>query len=634
MAQQSRSSQPTIRQALQRTPGLNPGIRASGLYSYTEARPSYIDRDRTVGANMEILARSLSRLDNSLVPALERINDRNIERAITRGAELYAQNDDLEKNRKNWKDFVEKNPQSSPYNPWLQMGYEQARLKSLAVDEAKAMEDAFVQSGMVNETDQKKVKEWLDNFAIQFRRDNFLDTYEDKLTLAENFSANEFKTKAGMLARHSQYVARQNEGRAMQQFSELAAKQIDVTFDPSLGGRMFGVNAADAQQLADIIMFNGQTALAHGVLNTNAAEMYTRMVFDAYERLDRNPAALKALDLVKTPDGVTLSSLPGVAEKVNTLQRQRLEQARADQRHYWAVEERQKKLAMEHWAGQGVMEWGSKPPTKENMDAAGVPVWYQPTFARAVNSFNKSMQEGQRLAPASQTALTTMHILASTGQLTHEDVIAYGTIYGADKAQELYDTNKKAQDEENNALTSFLKDIGGAAFGMFSRTKDKGFDLKPLAFGYDPDLSEEQKIGLRANELAISLTQRKVEEYRASHKGAMPDKAWYVVQRSHILGEVSDTIAREQKARSAASAVAVPAGNPAASSGAQTPPTNTAVAPPTKAYTMLHSFATSNGINTATLPARNASPDEVARWIQQNHPEQVRAFNAFCTANP
>ena len=46
MAQQSRSSQPTIRQDLQRSPALNPGIRASGLYSYTEARPSYIDRDR------------------------------------------------------------------------------------------------------------------------------------------------------------------------------------------------------------------------------------------------------------------------------------------------------------------------------------------------------------------------------------------------------------------------------------------------------------------------------------------------------------------------------------------------------------------------------------------------------------
>lgn len=634
MAQQSRSSQPTIRQDLQRSPALNPGIRASGLYSYTEARPSYIDRDRTVGANMEILARSLSRLDSSLVPALERINDRNIERAVTQGAELYAQNADLDKNKKNWKDFVEKNPQDSPYNPWLQIGYEQARLKALAVDEAKAMEDAFVQSGMVNETDQKKVKAWMDDFTIQFRKDNFLDTYEDKLTLAENFSANEFKTKAGMMAKHSQYVARQNESRAMQQFSELAAKQIDAVFDPSLGGSVFGTGEADAQRVADIIMTNGQTALANGVLDANAAEMYTKMVFDAYERLDKNPVALKALDLVKTPGGVALSSLPGVAEKVNALQRQRLEQARSDQRHYWAMEDRQKKLTTEQWMGQGIMTWGDTPPTKANMDAAGVPVWLQPAFAQSVNSFNKSMQEGQRLAPASQTGLTTMHILASTGQLTNEDIIAFGTIYGTDKAQELYDTNKKALDEESSTLTSFLKEIGGAAFGMFSRTKDKGFDLKPFAFGYDPDLSEEQKIGLRANALAVSITQQKVEEYRASHKGAMPDKTWYVVQRSQILGEVSDTIAREQKVRSPAAAVVVPDGKPAASSGAQTPPANTAITPATKAYTMLHSFATSNGINTATLPARNASPDEVARWIQQNHPEQVQAFNAFCTVTP
>lgn len=632
MAQQSRSSQPTIRQDLQRSPALNPGIRASGLYSYTEARPSYIDRDRTVGANMEILARSLSRLDSSLVPALERINDRNIERAVTQGAELYAQNTDLDKNRKNWKDFVEENPQDSPYNPWLQIGYEQARLKALAVDEAKAMEDAFVQSGMVNETDQKKVKAWMDDFAIQFRKDNFLDTYEDKLTLAENFSANEFKTKAGMMAKHSQYVARQNESRTMQQFSELTAKQIEAAFDPSLGGSVFGAGEADAQRIADIIVANGQTALANGVLDANAAEMYTRMVFDAYERLDKNPVALKALDLVKTPGGVALSSLPGVAEKVNALQRQRIEQARADQRHYWAMEERQKKLTTEQWMGQGVMAWGDTPPTKANMDAAGVPVWLQPSFAQSVNSFNKSMLEGQRLAPVSQAGLTSVHILASTGQLTQDDVLALGTIYGADKAKEWYDINKAAQDETNKDYTGFLKELSSASFSMFSRTKDDGLGFKGVSFGYDPELTEEQKIGLQATELAIAIAAQKVEEYKAAHKGAMPDKTWYTTQRPKVLSEVSDAVAREQSSKQAG--VTVPGADKKAGPPAPTAPQpNTAAPKPTKAYTMLRQFASGNGINTATLPPPTSSPAEVAGWMQQNHPEQVQAYNAFCTSN-
>lgn len=632
MAQQSRSSQPTIRQDLQRSPALNPGIRASGLYSYTEARPSYIDRDRTVGANMEILARSLSRLDSSLVPALERINDRNIERAVTQGAELYAQNTDLDKNRKNWKDFVEENPQDSPYNPWLQIGYEQARLKALAVDEAKAMEDAFVQSGMVNETDQKKVKAWMDDFAIQFRKDNFLDTYEDKLTLAENFSANEFKTKAGMMAKHSQYVARQNESRTMQQFSELTAKQIEAAFDPSLGGSVFGAGETDAQRIADIIVANGQTALANGVLDANAAEMYTRMVFDAYERLDKNPVALKALDLVKTPGGVALSSLPGVAEKVNALQRQRIEQARADQRHYWAMEERQKKLTTEQWMGQGVMAWGDTPPTKANMDAAGVPVWLQPAFAQSVNSFNKSMLEGQRLAPVSQAGLTSVHILASTGQLTQDDVLALGTIYGADKAKEWYDINKAAQDETNKDYTGFLKEVSDDAESMFSRKKGDVLDLSSIGFGYNKELYEEQMVGLRAKELAISIAAQKVEEYKASHNGAMPDKLWYTMNKHKALSETGSIIAKEQEGKQAG--VTVPGADKKAGPPAPTAPQpNTAAPKPTKAYTMLRQFASGNGINTATLPPPTSSPAEVAGWMQQNHPEQVQAYNAFCTSN-
>lgn len=632
MAQQSRSSQPTIRQDLQRSPALNPGIRASGLYSYTEARPSYIDRDRTVGAGMEILARSLSRLDSSLVPALERINDRNIERAVTQGAELYAQNTDLDKNRKNWKDFVEENPQDSPYNPYLQIGYEQARLKALAVDQAKAMEDAFVQSGMVNETDQKKVKAWMDDFAIQFRKDNHLDTYEDKLTLAENFSANEFKTKAGMMAKHSQYVARQNESRTMQQFSELTAKQIEAMFDPSLGGSVFGAGEADAQRIADIIMTNGQTALANGVLDANAAEMYTRMVFDAYERLDKNPVALKALDLVKTPGGVALSSLPGVAEKVNALQRQRIEQARADQRHYWAMEERQKKLTTEQWMGQGVMAWGDKPPTKANMDAAGVPVWLQPAFAQSVNSFNKSMMEGQRLAPASQAGLTAVHILSSTGQLTQDEVLALSTIYGADKAKEWYDTNKAAQDETNKDYTSFLKEVSDDAESMFSRKKGDVLDLSSIGFGYNKELYEEQMVGLRAKELAISIAAQKVEEYKASHNGAMPDKLWYTMNKHKALSETGSIIAKEQEGKQAG--VTVPGADKKASPPAPTAPQpNTAAPKPTKAYTMLRQFASNNGINTATLPPPTSSPAEVAGWMQKNHPEQVQAYNAFCTSN-
>ena len=52
-----------------------------------------------------------------------------------------------------------------------------------------------------------------------------------------------------------------------------------------------------------------------------------------------------------------------------------------------------------------------------------------------------------------------------------------------------------------------------------------------------------------------------------------------------------------------------------------------------QAYTMLLQFAANNGINTATRPPPTSSPAEVAGWMQKNHPEQVQAYNAFCTSN-
>lgn len=624
MAQQSRSSQPTIRQDLQRSPALNPGIRASGLYSYTEARPSYIDRDRTVGAGMEILARSLSRLDSSLVPALERINDRNIERAVTQGAELYAQNTDLDKNRKNWKDFVEENPQDSPYNPWLQIGYEQARLKALAVDQAKAMEDAFVQSGMVNETDQKKVKAWMDDFTIQFRKDNHLDTYEDKLPLAENFSANEFKTKAGMMAKHSQYVARQNESRTMQQFSELTAKQIEQLFENKLIGHGSG-GGTHVQQIAAVVTANAQEALAHGVLDANAGEMMTKAVLDAYERLDRDPSVLKALDLIKTPDGVALSSLPGVQKKLNDLEDQRVAKARADWAFSWQQRDRAEKESRKYWLGQGVMGWGEVAPTKESMDQAKIPPHIQPEFLTAWTAMHNAQRKAVQAAPANQQALLAYSIRAAKGDLEDGEVFALAETLGAEEAQKLYEANTKAQEDADKGYASHLSDLYTEARRVLGMTKQEADDALIMA-ATGMEVTEKQQRYLYMCNYLAAISKNAEAEYQAKN-GDSGLQTWRMTTKMHVIDQALELTNKQFGTLQDKPQVQGEAEGKIdrALSAKQTAP------PAPSINTAIQSWAFH--ALPGTLVPQFSSLSEASAWVSQNAPEQMAGFNDFVMRN-
>lgn len=624
MAQQSRSSQPTIRQDLQRSPALNPGIRASGLYSYTEARPSYIDRDRTVGAGMMQLARSLAQVDRSLVPSLERIVDRNIERDLTLGGEEFAQNPDELKNQKNFKDYVEENPGKVNDNPWIQVGYERARLKALAIDEQKAMNDAFVQSGMVNETDQKKVADWVHQFTQDFRRQNHLDTYEDKLTLAENFSIDESRNREGLLARHSAILARQNESRAMQQFSELSAKQIEQLFENKLIGHGSG-GGTHVQQIAAVVTANAQEALAHGVLDANAGEMMTKAVLDAYERLDRDPSVLKALDLIKTPDGVALSSLPGVQKKLNDLEDQRVAKARADWAFSWQQRDRAEKESRKYWLGQGVMGWGEVAPTKESMDQAKIPPHIQPEFLTAWTAMHNARRKAVQAAPANQQALLAYSIRAAKGDLEDGEVFALAETLGAEEAQKLYEANTKAQEDTDKGYASHLSDLYTEARRVLGMTKQEADDALIMA-ATGMEVTEKQQRYLYMCNYLAAISKNAEAEYQAKN-GDSGLQTWRMTTKMHVIDQALELTNKQ---------FGTPQDKPQVQGEAE--------GKIDRALSAKQTAPPAPSINTAiqswafhalpgTLVPQFSSLSEASAWVSQNAPEQMAGFNDFVMRN-
>lgn len=616
-AKQSRSSQPTVMQGLRQAPGLNPSIRASGLYSYTEARPSYVDRDRTAGSGMMQLARSLSALDRSLVPSIERIVDRNIERLILEGQEMYAQNPDELKNRKNFKDFVEANPGKVNDNPWLRKGYERARLKSLAVDEQKAMNDAFIQSGMVNETDQKKVSEWAHQFTQDFRKQHYLDSYEDKLTLTENFSVNEFKNREGLLAKHSAILTRQNEERTMQQFSELAAKEIEQSF----GNRPIGHGPGGethVQRIADIITKNTQEALAHGVLNANAGKMMVQAIFDAYERTDRDPAVLKALDIIKTPDGVTLSRLPGVAKQLNALEDQRIAKARADEAYWWQQRQRRKKDEEDQLPA---IVYGLKDEqmTDEVMEKAGIPLRLRGEALGMHNALNVNRNKNFMTAKPNQEVLFAANVMAAEGKLGIEDASRLVEYVGHEEAFKLYGESEKTKKEADKTEAAWMKDIGTEVRRWMGMTEKEAEDAVVKAT-MNMGLNDKEKRYVYASNYAFAISRNTRAEYTTKY-GSSNIQTWQATNTVSVVKQAFDltnaqlgtpqqeVTVRDEKSKE--SKVATP------SRGPTNTPLNTAI----------QEWAVTN--LPGVLVPQFSTMWEAAAWVEQNAPENQEAFKAL-----
>lgn len=530
MAGQARSSQPTIANDLKDPKALQAAVQPRGAFEYVEARPGYVGRNHLAGSGIVRLSQSLAQLDHSLIPVLEGIMDRKIEKEVTEGAELFAQNPDMEKNRKNWKNFSEEHPEYAGYNPHLQRGYEMARLKALAIDQGTAMEDAFVQSGMVNERDPAKVSQWIQQFSQDFRKKNELDRYEDRITLAANYSALEFQNRSALLNKHTALLAQQQQELTAQQFMDLGLKRINGTADPAHGGPMIGDPKTDGITMPSIAAIVEQTmwdAGANGVLNAHLGKMGWQMLTAAYEQHGENLNILELSKVIKTPNGVALYNTPGVAEKINNLREAKINKARAAQQHAWAAERHQREMQKLEWTGQRVIDFAQTglPATPENMQKAGVPRWLQPEFAYATDKFNKAQTSAVLHAPANQRQLTALTMLADTGLLNEGDIYAQAEVLGRDEAVKLLKANQTAKNEETKAYAEEKKSLANSIFSMFARNKDKWSDItQGLAFGFSGELTKEQKQGIEAAQLGLAMYDAEIAKYTQNNPKATPEQ--------------------------------------------------------------------------------------------------------------
>lgn len=468
----AQSSQPTQFEGLARIQPPKTSVQPQSQYSYNETRAGYVERPH---GDYQAFARMIRGFGDEANKALNAFADRMIDEQVAKGRELYAENPDLDKNKRNWKDYAEEHPNdiSRFWSPFLQRGYEEARLKCLSMDEKKAMDEAFMQSGLVNETDPQKIADWQQQFTQQFRKDNMLDKYEDKLMLARNFSPLEFANRQELLQRHTQIVVAQREQRLVEMQTQLALSEADVAFK---GRRIMD---GDAGVFANIIMKNAEVARANGMLDKNMPEMMANAVFTYYEQNKRNPSILKALDQIVTPSGAKLSSLPGIQKKINDAERQRIAEARADTSWSWQVQNHQRQEQARFYQGQflvDIMKSGKPITSAEELEKMGVRPEYWAGIMKAQNDFFNSQRNTFLNAPDNQTRLAAMKIAAGRGDIGVQELIGYAENVGADEIAKLAEATTKAHEGESKTLADYFKEVGKYAADFF-KGKNNGLSL-------------------------------------------------------------------------------------------------------------------------------------------------------------
>lgn len=519
----SQNKQPrTLRDPLDDRRTLASTIRPGSVYTYDAARPGYVDRPYGAGREMESLAQALSQFDRTLIPYLERRADAAVEKDAATGLDMFTQNPDLEKNRKDWKQLVESDPDTyAPLSPWIQKGYEQARLQALALEYEKLLSDTFTESGLNNEHDPAKLQAFVTDFDKSFRKGANLDSYEDKILLAKNFTLLSARAREGLFSRHSSQLAQQHEANLGMQSHALALKMVENALDPDLNGgvRDFADATRSGENLAligSIVAGQVQNATEHGFRNANAPALASEMVFSLADK--HGEEVLTLLDSLEI-NGVKLASLPDVARKREQREDRLVEKRRAATRWYWAVQEQQRKEAERAVPGQVLaMLEKQEPITIASLKEAGVPSYLIHDHLKIANNLMEAEYSSLDNNPKSGETKAKALILAKTGRLGLSQVLEAGRVFGPATRKELvvaYDTASKA---ENTQLTATLREGSGKLFSFFAK-------MPPDSYGdfliTDDQVTSAQRRGMEAAQAFIDNYERALEEAQAANKGPL-----------------------------------------------------------------------------------------------------------------
>ncbi len=468
MARQAQSSQPTVRQALSAGGQLQSPIRAGGLYSYDEARAGYVGR-AAADVSLGNLVASLSHLDSSLMRNFQAVMDRKIERDVAAGRVAFEENRGENKNRLDWKAASEANPELQKLNPYAVRGYEEARQQSLAhADNIEAATFAF--TTLLNEKDPRAREEKLNDFYAAQRAANGMEGYQDKLLLAQNYTAIAAQGKMRLLAGLEERQAQQRIQDLALQHADLAVKELESLSHPALGG----IDLDDPEQeetnsgtIIGVVSRQMRNASLNGVPDSKIPELTLDTYLTAY-RKSGNTLYLEAAKRQEI-NGKKLINMPGVADKLEAIDRERLTRARADWQFARTVEAENIKKAERGMSGliyTAVRD--GKAVDDAFLAASGIPEFMRADALLKAGQYADWQQKARLASPAGRDRAVAANSLARMGLMSVNEA---GKYYAETGDKGPLDLALKAEDEEYQLRAKMLKEGANKMFQMFGKTR-------------------------------------------------------------------------------------------------------------------------------------------------------------------
>lgn len=191
MAQQARSSMPTVAEKVSHAHVGDPKVKGYAYSEYVGRKPGYVSSNPRAGAEWGALANTLDKFYGT-VDRIGRIEqDKRLEKSRAEGNFLYDGQTLTEgeiKNMVSWRKFIEKNPEYANADPWVQRGYEESRLRELGLEYRSGLNKAMYESNALESDDPTVLQTVLNDFDKTFRTERGLDNYEDKILMAKHFS--------------------------------------------------------------------------------------------------------------------------------------------------------------------------------------------------------------------------------------------------------------------------------------------------------------------------------------------------------------------------------------------------------------------------------------------------------------
>jgi hypothetical protein len=500
--------------------GLQSTIRSEALYSYDEARPGYVERPDDLYSNPWMqLSKALAGFDQPLSELHRKQQEKEIEKSLAEGDTMFTNSevDPTTGNRLAWKEYVEKNPAAAGLNPWVRKGYEMARMRSLGLDFKAQLQDAYSKNGLMNETDQAKVSQFIDQFERDFRKKHGLDDYDDKVILAENFTKEALEARAAILNRHVKDFAEENLKRVTQEFTQLTSKQLSSIVDNP------NVNFSDPDvreqviipQLQEAIQRISQEAASYGVLNSDVPGIIFRaLAAEATERGYEN-GGRELLEIAKNLDfgAGKLGDIPEYKDYITKAERQM--EAQEEQDRLKREREQEKALTdiMVDAAIKGTYY------NAEQLRAKGVPAHMVPSVLAKINAIQNSREINESYGQwdvEKRTSFLNLQLKAARGELTDADLRSAARAYGKE-VDRLLSLHLSSESTHDKLVARTIGEAQNRVFRLVTGVKDSNLDTLSLDQYGDPKI----QLGLQAAADVMFTLKSKIEKESGGGKGEL-----------------------------------------------------------------------------------------------------------------